>query len=118
LQAAEPLLELLDLHVAAFNLGVEAGDWEPMLDGLTPDAELVFVGAPAGPFRGRDAIGDAYRASPPDDEVSVLEASIVGGEVVASYGWRRGGGEKAGLMLLTPREGKLRRVVVTFDPPP
>jgi hypothetical protein len=48
----------------------------------------------------------------------VLGASIVGGEVVASYGWRRGGGDKAGLMILTPRAGKLRRVVVTFEPPP
>jgi steroid delta-isomerase len=115
---ADNLFELLDLHVAAFNHGVETGEWEPMLDGLTPDAELVFVGVPAGPFAGRYAIAEAYRANPPDDEIAIIEAAAVGGEVVASYGWRRAEGAKAGLMVLTPGQGKLRRLVVTFDPAP
>ncbi len=109
------LLELLDLHVAAFNHGIETGDFEPMVQGFVPDGELIFVGAPAGPFTGRHAISDAYRESPPDDEIRVLEASVVGGEVVAAYGWARDEGAKAGLLILTPYELKLRRLVVTFD---
>jgi hypothetical protein len=112
---AEPF-ELLDLHVAAFNQGVATGEWEPLVEGLTPDGELVFVGSPAGPFKGRYVIAEAYRETPPDDEIAILEASVVGGEIVAAFSWRKDEGRKAGLLVLTPYKAKLRRVVVTFDP--
>jgi limonene-1,2-epoxide hydrolase len=108
--------ELLDLHVAAFNHAVQTDDWDALVEGFTPDGELVFVGVPAGPFTGRDAIAQAYRERPPDDEISILGASAVGGEIVAAYSWRRADGRKAGLLVLTPHEAKLRRLVVTFDP--
>jgi steroid Delta-isomerase len=108
--------ELLNLHVAAFNQGVETGDFEPLVQGFVPDGELVFVGAPAGPFKGRYAISEAYRESPPDDEIRVIEASVVGGEVVAAYGWAKDEGAKAGLLILKPYKLKLQRLVVTFDP--
>jgi hypothetical protein len=111
---AEPF-ELLDLHVAAFNQGVETGEWDAMVEGFTPDGELVFVGAPAGPYKGRYVIAEAYRENPPDDQIAVLEASVVGGEIVAAYSWRSEG-TKAGLMVLTPYKAKLRRLVITFDP--
>jgi hypothetical protein len=112
---AEPF-ELLDLHVAAFNHGVQTGDWNPLVEGFVPDGEMVFVGAPAGPYAGRYAIAEAYAASPPDDEIRVLEASVVGGEVVAAYGWSKSDGAKAGLLILTPYKLRLQRLVVTFDP--
>jgi hypothetical protein len=112
---AEPF-ELLDLLVAAFNEGVASGDWEHMVESFTPDGELHFVGAPVGPFKGRYTIAEAYREQPPDDEIAVLEASVVGGDVVASYGWRRDEGRKAGLLVLSPYKAKVRRLVVTFEP--
>jgi hypothetical protein len=112
---SEPF-ELLDLHVAAFNHGVRSGDWNPCVEGFVPDGELVFVGAPAGPFKGRYAIATGYEANPPDDEIRVVEASVVGGEVVAAYGWSRTEGAKAGLMILTPYKLKIQRLVVTLDP--
>jgi hypothetical protein len=87
-----------------------------MVEGFTPDGEVVFVGAPVGPFRGRFTIAEAYAASPPEDEIRVLEASVVGGEVVAAYGWARDEGRKAGLIVLTPYKRKIQRLVVTFDP--
>jgi hypothetical protein len=108
--------ELLDLHVAAFNDGVETGEWDRMVEGFTPDGELVFVGVPAGPYKGRYVIAEAYRENPPDDQIRVLEASVVGGEVVAAYSWREDEGAKAGLMVLTPYKAKVRRLVVTLDP--
>jgi steroid Delta-isomerase len=112
---SEPF-ELLDLHVAAFNHGVESGDWNPLVEGYVPDGELVFVGRPHGPFQGRFAIAEAYEADPPDDQIRVVEASVVGGEIVAAYGWSKDEGAKAGLMILTPYKLKLQRVVVTVDP--
>ena len=110
------LFELLDRHVAAFNLRVETGEWNAMVEGFTPDGELHFVGVPAGPFAGRYTIAEAYRESPPDDEIAIVEASIVGGDVVAAYSWRRDEGAKSGLLVLTPYKAKIRRLVVTFEP--
>jgi steroid delta-isomerase len=54
--AERDALELLDLHVAAFNRGVATGDWNPLPDRFVPDGALFFVGAPVGPFLGREAI--------------------------------------------------------------
>ena len=86
-----------------------------MLAGFAPGAELVFEGVPVGPFVGRDAIAEAYRAQPPDDEVRLLgPVREQGGALVADYGWAREG-TRAGRMLVTPRDGAIARLVVTFE---
>ena len=91
-------VDLLDEHVARFNEGVRSGDFEPMLELFTEDAELAFEGVPVGPFRGIDAIREAYHERPPDDEIDVLEAREHGDEIVAPYSWRRDGGRRSGEM--------------------
>ncbi len=63
---------LLAEHVRRFNAGVRSGDWSAMLELFAPDAELVFEGAPVGPFTGRGAIAAAYAVRPPDDEIVLL----------------------------------------------
>jgi steroid Delta-isomerase len=106
---------LLADHVARFNAGVRSGDFGPMVDGFTEDAELVFEGIPVGPFRGRAAIAAAYRTQPPDDEIELLEAAEDGeGRVVASYAWRRRPGVRAGALVLLPREGRIARLVIHY----
>jgi hypothetical protein len=106
---------VLTEHVERFNEGIRSGDWTPMLAAFTPDAELVFEGAPAGPFVGREAIEEAYREQPPDDEVRLLgPAREEGGALVADYAWAREG-TRAGRMILTPRDGAIARLVVTFE---
>jgi steroid delta-isomerase len=108
-------IDLLNRHIELFNAAVRTGDFEPMMDGFTDDAELVFEGVPAGPYRGREAISAAYRDRPPDDEVEILEASEQhDGLVVARYRWRDPTAP-AGRMLLTARGGKIARLVVTFE---
>jgi hypothetical protein len=107
--------EMLGRHVELFNSAVRSGDFGPMLDGFTDDAELVFEGVPAGPYKGKDVIAAAYRDRPPDDEVEILEASEVDdGLVVARYRWRDPNAP-GGLMLLTRRGDKIARLVVTFE---
>ena len=64
--------ELMESHVARFNVGVRTGDWEPMLQRFADDAELRFENVPAGPFDGLDEIRHAYREQPPDDEIRLL----------------------------------------------
>jgi hypothetical protein len=48
------------------------------------------VGVSVGPFRGREAIADAYRSRPPDDEIRLLTPPRV-------------------------ENGAITRLVVTFD---
>jgi len=106
---------LLDDHVDRFNLGVRSGDWGPMVDGFHDDAEMEFRGVPVGPFMGRDAIATAYREQPPDDELRVLEQRQVDGVVQARYAWLNEPDVAAGEMFLTPEDGTIRKLIVTFD---
>jgi len=108
---------LLHRHVRLFNEGVRSGNWEPMLSTFSEDAEMVFEGAPVGPFRGREAIKQAYETQPPDDEIDLLGARRQGDELEADYAWRRDGGQRAGRMILsTPDRRRIARMVVTFEP--
>jgi len=107
---------LLERHVELFNQGVRSGDFAPMLEQFTEDADLVFEGVPAGPFRGKGTIAAAYASNPPDDEVEVLASEeSEEGTIVARYAWRADGGRPAGRMILTTRGEQIARLVVTFD---
>ncbi len=109
-------LELLEAHVERFNAGVRSGDFGPMLDLFTADASLEFQGVAVGPFHGRDAIAEAYRDRPPDDEIDVLEAWQREDLVFALYAWRRDRGRAAGELWLVREGDRLARLVVTFRP--
>jgi steroid Delta-isomerase len=108
-------IALLHDYVMVHNECVRAGDWEPLADWFTDDAELVFEGVPVGPFSGRDEIAAAYNAQPPDDEVVIFAVEEEEGRLVARYGWLREPGKEAGRMIVTPRNGKIERLIVTFD---
>lgn len=107
--------DLLHDHVERFNAGVRTGDWEPMADGFTDDAEMELRGVPVGPFVGRDAIAAAYEQQPPDDELRLLEHRQVEGRIEARYAWLAEPHVAAGEMILTPANGSIRKLVVTFD---
>jgi RimJ/RimL family protein N-acetyltransferase len=106
---------LLHDYVMVHNECVRTGDWEPLGEWFTDDAELAFEGVPVGPFSGRDEIAAAYRERPPDDEVLIFGVDEEDGRVVARYGWLREPAEQAGRMLVTPRSGKIERLGVTFE---
>jgi RimJ/RimL family protein N-acetyltransferase len=108
-------VRLLHDHVVRFNEGVRTGDWTPMLERFAEDAELFFEGVPVGPLQGLDAIAAAYAAQPPDDQLVTLRVEEDGGDVTALYAWRRDPGRVAGRMVLTPRDRKVARLVVTFE---
>jgi hypothetical protein len=98
---------LRDAYVARFNDGVRSGEWSPMLELLTDDATLEFVGIPVGPFHGRDAIGEAYRTQPPDDELVLLDG--------ARYAWAREPERPAGELHLDERDGKIAGIRVLYE---
>jgi hypothetical protein len=103
---------LLVEYVERLNGGIRSGNWEPMLQQLAPDAQLEFVGIPVGPFAGRDAIGEAYRAQPPDDEFVLLERRGAGGAV---YAWAREPTRPAGELQLEERDGAIVRIRVLYE---
>lgn len=105
---------LLHEYVGVHNECVRSGDWEPLAGWFAEDAELVFEGVPVGPFRGRDAIAAAYREQPPDDQVVVF-AVDEGDPLTARYGWLREPATLAGRMLVSVRNARIARLVVTFE---
>jgi steroid Delta-isomerase len=108
-------VQLLHQHVDRFNRAVRTGEWDELTSYFTEDAELRFEGVPAGPFEGREAITAAYHEQPPDDEVRVLDTDQVGDETIAGYAWAADPERRAGEMRLTESEGRIARLVVTFD---
>jgi RimJ/RimL family protein N-acetyltransferase len=108
-------VRLLHDHVIRFNEGVRTGDWTPMLEWFAEDAELDFEGVPVGPFQGRGAIEAAYAAQPPDDQLVTLRVEDEDDEVTALYAWRSDPSRVAGRIVLTPRGGKVARLLVTFE---
>jgi 3-hydroxyisobutyrate dehydrogenase-like beta-hydroxyacid dehydrogenase len=108
---------LLHRHVALFNQGVRSGDFEPMLSQFAEEAEMVFEGVPGGPFHGREAIREAYRRQPPDDQIDLLDVRPSATEIEADYAWRREGGLRAGRLIVRPAGRRIGQLVVTFEPP-
>jgi RimJ/RimL family protein N-acetyltransferase len=108
-------IRLLHDYVGAHNEAVRMGTWEGFGRWFAADGELVFDGVPIGPFRGQAGIEDAYREHPPDDEVLVFEVSGDAAIVVARYGWRRNPNVIAGRMRLSAADGRITKLVVTFE---
>ena len=94
-------------YVERFNEGVRTGDWSGMVELLTDDAELEFVGIPVGPFRGREAIADAYRTQPPGDELVLLDGD--------RYAWSKEPTRAAGELHLDYRGAKIARIRVLYE---
>jgi hypothetical protein len=105
-------VSLLSDYVERFNAGVRTGAWEPMLEIVAPDAELEFVGIPVGPFAGREAIGEAYRTQPPDDELVLLDRIDEGSAV---YAWAKDPARPAGELHLDGRDGLIVRIRVLYE---
>jgi steroid Delta-isomerase len=108
--------ELLRHHVANFNAGVHSGDWSTMVASFAPDATMEFVGIPAGPFHGRDAIAAAYMEQPPDDELVLLAVEDEEHEVARGrYAWASDPEVDAGALELVRDGDLIRRLVVHYE---
>ena len=106
------LSQALADHVAAFNRAVGTGSFDAFVERFADDAEMSFVNVPIGPFRGRQAIGDAYRQSPPDDTMTVVDQSARDGGIDAAFRWSSGG---TGSMFVRWADGLVTDLQITFD---
>jgi hypothetical protein len=105
----------VDEYVERFNRGVRSGDFSGIVELYGEDGELRFEGLPVGPFHGREAIAEAYRARPPDDELRVTSVEERPGGLDVRFDWLRGG---SGAMRFELEGGAVRRLAVSFDPAP
>ncbi|MDX6277167.1 MAG: steroid Delta-isomerase [Nocardioidaceae bacterium] len=104
----------VDDHIRVFNAAVLSHDWSSFVERFTDDAAVEFVGVPAGPYVGRNAISAAYQQNPPDDTIERAGAPTVeAAELVVPYRWVTSGA--TGTMRFTERDQKIGRLVITFD---
>jgi steroid Delta-isomerase len=103
-------------HVRRFNAAVESGDFDELVAGFAPDAVMRFEGVPVGPFVGRPAIAEGYRAAPPDDTMTVLDVTPTGpASARVRFGWDAGGTGTMDLAWSPTGELELRDLVIAFD---
>ena len=89
--SAEPISQRAAEHIGAFNHSVRSGDWAAFADRFTPDATMRFVGIPADPFTGREAIAAGYASQPPSDTLTVSRAVSCGDVDELWFAWDNGG---------------------------
>ncbi|MBI2895495.1 MAG: class I SAM-dependent methyltransferase [Deltaproteobacteria bacterium] len=104
---------LLRRYVELHNRGVTGGDFGPMIALFDENAQMRFEGIPFGPLDGRRQILDAFDASPPSDELDLIDVAPTAGGAHASYAWRTRPGDRAGTLGITASAGKISRLVVT-----
>ena len=114
LDALALLRSYADLH----DRGVETSDFGPMLALFDADAEMRFVGIPFPPCVGLPAIVDAFRRSPPNDRLVLLDAvASPDGSAEAVYAWRAAPSVAAGTIRIEARGGKIRRLQISAREP-
>ena len=100
-------------HVELFNAAVAQSDFGALVDTFAPTAVMRFLGVPAGPFVGRDAIARAYEQTPPDDTMSIVDIAEAGPHTAqVRFAWTRGG---TGSMTMSWNDGQLIDLTVAFD---
>jgi hypothetical protein len=104
-------------HVERFNAAVRSGDWTEFLAGFADSARVEFTGGAAGQFTGRftglPAITQAYRTSPPDDTLEILDVAATRWTDTVRFAWTAGG--TGTLWLAWTGAEKLNVMVVDFD---
>jgi steroid delta-isomerase len=108
----EPISERAARHVMAFNDSVRSGEWADFAGRFTPDATMRFIGVPAGPFAGREAIAAGYAAQPPADTLTVTRGLSSGDVDELWFAWDGSGA--TGTMTLRWSGDLIAELTVTF----
>ncbi len=107
---------LLKEYAFRHNAGVRSGDFSALLEILHSDAEMHFIGIPAGPFLGRAAIARAFREGGPGDELILGDVTASAAEQQASYGWRARPEHIEGRISILVRDQAIASIVIRRGP--
>jgi steroid delta-isomerase len=106
------LTEAVRAHELLFNEAVRAGDFTGFTRTFAADAVMRFDGVPVGPYRGREAIAEAYATRPPSDTMSIKSIEEVDSQTADVYfDWDAGGG---GAMRVKWQDGLIVGMTVSF----
>jgi steroid delta-isomerase len=106
------LTEAVRRHERLFNDAVRAGDFTEFMTSFTEDAVMAFDDMPIGPYKGRDAIAQAYATRPPDDTMSIWSIEEVGPDTAdVRFDWDEGGG---GSMRVKWQDGLVAGMTISF----
>jgi hypothetical protein len=111
--SGEPISERAAKHVAAFNDSVRSGAWAEFAGRFAPDATMRFVGIPADPLTGREAIAAGYASRPPSDTLTVTRGVSSGDVDELWFTWDSSG--ITGTMILRWRGDLITELTVTFS---
>jgi hypothetical protein len=86
------LTEAVREHGRLFNEAVQAEDFTEFIKTIHPDAVMSFDGVPVGPYKGREAIAEAYATRPPNDTMSIWSIEEVDPDTAdVRFDWDAGG---------------------------
>jgi steroid Delta-isomerase len=100
-------------HMAAFNDSVRSGQWADFAERFRSDATMRFVGIPAGPFTGREAIAAGYASQPPSDTLTVTSGISSGDIDKLWFAWDSS--TTTGTMVLRRSGDLIAELTVTFS---
>ena len=104
-------------YAAVFNAAVGSGDYAPLLARFTDHAVLRFENVPPEAatleFAGHQAIADAYKQNPPDDQIDLTGEPVDRGEhVIVGFAWRRD--QSPGVLDFVRTDGLVSALTVIF----
>ena len=106
-----PPQELLAAYVKAHNAGFRSGDFEALGELLLPTASMRFHGIEMGPFDNAEAILQAFREQPPDDELAVQSIRAISDKAAeATYAWASAPGKLAGRLRVVAHRGLISAI--------
>jgi len=107
------LNEAVREHERRFNDAVRAGDFTEFMKTFAEDAVMAFEGVPIGPYRGREAIAEAYATRPPDDTMSIWSIDEVDPDTAdVRFDWDAGG---SGAMRVKWQDGLIVGMTIAFQ---
>lgn len=106
-------VDVAQRYVARHNQGLATGDFSALSELFAPAGVVVFADLPVGPFVGRLAIGRAFAARPPDDDLVLLGD---GRGDPATYGWAADPATAAGTLTFAVRDGLIQTLTITTTP--
>ena len=77
--------ELLKTYVILYNYGVEAGDFDPLLELFDKNAVLEFEDEKIGRFEGKDSIGNMFRLQMPSNKIELTNVEEQPDSISADY---------------------------------
>jgi steroid delta-isomerase len=106
------LTEAARAHEERFNEAVRTGDFSALTDTFAADAVMSFDGVPAGPYKGRQAIAEAYATRPPTDTLSIRSIEEVDPDTAdVRFEWDAGG---SGAMRVKWQDGLIAGMTISF----